>query len=438
MYTRIFGLLFILFVCKNSSVGQPHTIPTTDYNFSSTDIDVNGWYLNPKWNTQLNNPAALPNPWTCQSPGLLPTFCRTQYYWIDKNEAKCPSTAFQDVWFPGHINLAGATFEGTITWDSHSGNDDDYNINLYPNGQAGLTAANPDHIEMEFDSDETIDHFHTSWWNDFHKAVDNGSSAAHAMIDAKRCIAFGIFGLDCAHNCASELHPVMALAIETDGHSNSNKWAIFVRNWGNEGYCSSGSEVLDPSIKLFTFKIKHPGAKNVTVTNSEFLCRGKGGSGPYVQLVPNEGALVTFELPSADKRERINGVLELKWETAVIKNVIIPPVADTTKKKLLSNREKLKDYEGFAAYLKKNMTAEQKKIYAVNKPQPKMYFDSVQVPKLITHVPLKEKLLTGKTIYNTPDKQREQKEMAESNALLKAYNGKLPVIIKPFKQLMKK
>ncbi len=67
-----------------------------------------------------------------------------------------------------------------------------------------------------------------------------------------------------------------------------------------------------------------------------------------------------------------------------------------------------------------------------------MYFDSVAVPKVLSHIQLKEKLLTGKAIYNTPDKQREQKEMVELNALLKAYNCRLPVIIKPFKQITKK
>ena len=421
------GLSTLLLVSKIAAQ-NPHTEPTTDYNIVANQFDVNGWDYNPKWMTQTLSPSSLPNPYTCNKQGSLPTpvVCTTQHFWIDKSGSKCPDNPFQSVWFPGHINFVGATFEGSIDWSSHSGNDDDYNIALFPDDQSGLTAVNPDHIEMEFDSDETIDHFHTSWWKDFHAAVDDGDDEAHKMLFGKRCIAFGIFGLDCAHDCASELHPVLALAIEVDKHSNSNTWAIFVRNWGNEGYCSSGLEVLDPSINTYSFKINKPGATKVTVTNSEFLCRGLGGWGPDVQLIPNEGAIITFGFPPPDSRERINGVLTLKWEVSKLKTPL--PVSNKKIISVITHRPEEKEYfEEKNEILKKRMTKPQKLIYSRYKPRREIYFDEVPAKKpapqflLNTH-----KNNNGQLAYNIPSKEREVKESSEQNAILKAFNGKIP------------
>jgi hypothetical protein len=179
-------------------------------------------------------------------------------------------------------------------------------------------------MHMEFDSDETIDHFNTPWWNSFHSAVDApGSSQAHAAIDNHRMIAIGLLGLDCAHSCSSELHPLFALAIQTadSPDPNDDTWAIFVRNWGNEGYCSSGLETLDRRTVTMVIPAP-PHANGVSMgPGTQFLfgpddmssLEKAAVSGPFLDFDPAQGALVTFTLPPPDSGARINGEIHLRW-----------------------------------------------------------------------------------------------------------------------------
>ncbi len=167
-----------------------------------------------------------------------------------------------------------ATWQGPVTWDGHSspGTDDDYNVNVVPPAAEGLTISSEGHIHSEFDSDETIDHFRTPWWNSFHDAVDRDDASARAMIDGKLAIVVGLTGLDCEHGCATELHPVYALAIHVNDNPLDDTWAIFVRNWGNEGYCSQYQHPLD------TNRIAFP--------HSSCLC--DRGTGQYGLNLPDE------------------------------------------------------------------------------------------------------------------------------------------------------
>ena len=50
--------------------------------------------------------------------------------------------------------------------------DDDYTLFLYPSNGGLLTSLHPEYIEVEFDSDEAIDHFGSQWWNTFHTEID--------------------------------------------------------------------------------------------------------------------------------------------------------------------------------------------------------------------------------------------------------------------------
>jgi hypothetical protein len=134
------------------------------------------------------------------------------------------------------------TCEGYIRWSSKSApepfGDDDYNFYLFTPAGAGAsrrTDGNDGGIQVEFDSDETIDHFHTTWWDQFHHDVDNGNGR---VIDGKRSIVTALWGLDLQHEGQSELHPAFAMAILVNDNPNDDRWAMFVRTWGNEGWCS--------------------------------------------------------------------------------------------------------------------------------------------------------------------------------------------------------
>ncbi len=262
----------------------------------------------------------------------------------------------------GHVNWGAATYEGRLTWEGHSlespGGDHDYELRLFPPGGAGLTSGE-ESIELEFDSRETIDAFphKTPWWDALHQDVHRAdvalaaySAAAltptdpllnyrrqeaeqavgvvQAKINNRPAIAIGLFGLDCGHSCSPELHPVYALAINVDDNPSRDVWAIFVRNWGNEGYCSHFDHPLNR--QSITFFLRRPGATSVSIRNETAFYPNweGGGAGPFVELVPNEGARVTFYLPEPDARGLINGELHLQWavnQAVVVTRVPRPP-----------------------------------------------------------------------------------------------------------------
>jgi hypothetical protein len=424
----LFGTLSVFYgsVCYS----QTH-LP---YDFVVVTTDSNGWPLNPLWGAQVPSVTSLPNWLSCPGQEPWKSTCTSSSNWSDKSEVKCPDTVFQHVPYPGHINFAGAVLTGTVSWADHSGDDDDYNLDFIPDGGGGLTTTNPQSIRLEFDSDETIDHFHTSWWSEFHKAVDNSSADAKALIDGKRAIAFGVVGLDCAHDCSNELHPVFALAIEVNPDPQDNQWAIFVRNWGDEGYCSSGSEVLDDSISQFTFMLPHPWASNVVLTQAEFLSRGLGGTGPAVELVPGKGASVTFGFPVASKRERINGILHLTWavkipplEAAVVHR---PPVKASTEvipHRFPAQATTMKEPEEIVGSWIERMTPQQRVTYERLRPKRDLSQDSVSLPRAaLRPVVLKTTLQTA--VRPTPDPARDARDAQALQAVKTAYKGKLPEV----------
>jgi hypothetical protein len=382
-------------------------------------LDINGWPLNPKWGAQTGTSPALPDPYKC--PGLEPWgmgLCTSSRSWTDASSSKCPDTIFKHVWFPGHVNFTGATFTGPIEWLDHSSDDDDYNLIMGTPNAAGLTNSNPGGLQLEFDSDETIDHFHTSWWQAFHDAVDRGQDDARAMLHGKDAIAFGVFGLDCAHNCSSELHPVLALAIHLGGTQDDDAWAFFVRNWGNEGYCSSGSETLADSINEFTFTLPWPGATAVEEVSREFLCRGLGGAGPRVDLIPKQGAAVTFGFPKASLRERINGVLHLRWTG--------PPASKKPSPAILAAALKpdRKETESRAWVLINQMNPMQRKLYERFRPVSDKSVDSVAPLKLTRNIGKATK--RKRDIEHVPDAARDARDRKQMEAIRRAYGGHLP------------
>jgi hypothetical protein len=234
----------------------------------------------------------------------------------------------------GHVNWAAGTYVGRIKWETHStpGTDDDYNFDFYPAGGAGLTSVR-DNLEVEFDSDETIDHFNTPWWNTLHHAVDNSDDNAvnNALFKepdgsiGRYAIVTGLIGLEMCHAGNNELHPAWAVAIRVkDDDPSDEVWAMFVRRSGNEGFCSGSQHyVTDLPNDAYTFRLPwRPGATGVNVGSATtFLAASSGASGPNVQSAQNQGLLVSFTLPTPQfvagicaNCNRINGELHLNWQ----------------------------------------------------------------------------------------------------------------------------
>jgi hypothetical protein len=319
---RNVGNAFVVITITHGTNGGGHSSAPFDLVF--TETDANAFPSDAEWAWQRDHTGAFPDADT-QCFALPNNFsnpaCTTQSPSIDIpsgwNATWCAVGAAHSI--HGHLNWMPATWQGSITWDGHSspGSDDDYNINLTPADGHGLTVSSQGFIHSEFDSDETIDHFRTPWWTAFHAAVDNGDANARAMIDGKTAIITGLTGLDCEHGCATEMHPVYAIAIHVNSDPLDDTWAIFVRNWGDEGYCSQDQHPLDTS--RIAFLIPHAAASAVQLNvATTFLTNNSQVSGPALSLVRGEGAIVEFNLPSPDAGARVNGELHLQWTTGPV------------------------------------------------------------------------------------------------------------------------
>lgn len=308
--------------------------------------DDNLMWLNPKWGWQLTRkfgaPDYYPDPdklgrnWATLTD--QPVWTETGWFWCGP-----------------HVNWGGVTYAGSLKWSSHSapGTDDDYNFWLFPDEGAGATVrpGNDGGIQLEFDSDETIDQFHTSWWNEFHDAVDHDEAKARQMVDGKYAIASGVMGLDCAHSCGSEVHPVWALAIHVKDDPSDDTWAMFARNWGNEGFCGHNQQVVDfnevaPGRFEYVFRLPwRPGAAAVQVVAEEFLMR-VSTEGPYITPEPGKGVRVAWILPHHSQRDRVNGTLRLKWTSApTTYSLQTAPAAGTGGSLLAARASGIKDAE---------------------------------------------------------------------------------------------
>ena len=299
-------------------------------------VDDNGIPFNPKWGWQLvrkqtdpdyypDIPKIAPKTSTNSCFGATTGVERDYSQATDQPISKC----YGLFGCGPHVNWDPVTYEGFLKWSSKSdvGKDDEYNFYLFAPEGAGSTARTDGNVggtQLEFDSDETIDHFHTPWWDSFHKAVDKGGdyALAHYMVDGRYTIATGLWGLDCGHeNCQSEVHPVWSIAIHVKDNPDDDVWAMFARNWGNEGYCGSGYlgkkkwyvyYAMEGNKYVFKFRLPwRPGASSVHWTDN-FLKRNDISMD--ISPIPNEAVLVSFFMPDPDQEDRINGEIHFTWE----------------------------------------------------------------------------------------------------------------------------
>jgi len=339
-----------------------------DFNLEWGAVDLGGFPVNPRWRWQRDNPGV-------PSASLCHFFSKTVT--VNNVSIKVPDFAdctdqtdmshvdTPDGWngficgfessdgFHGHLNWFGTTFKGGLGWGDHN-IDDDYYMSLATDGDPAL--LNDRHaLHTEFDSDETIDNFDTPWWNGFHNAVDGSETAAAELrfcqnnttfpcppnivqalqtaIDLPRtmfkkadgsqveAIMTGMFGVDCEHDgCKSELHPVWTVAAHVKDDPEDDVWAIFVRNTGDEGYCSR--KIWKGDFTRYTFHLDwRPGMNVVQVLwgiNQTVFEGTAGTSGPEITFTPGQGVDVTFTLPPPSESPLIDGELHLQWHGQII------------------------------------------------------------------------------------------------------------------------
>lgn len=264
---------------------SPHSKPFDLVWDMASDEDENGLPMNPQWNFAIENwhpKVDLPhwNPAVGQGeqphfiplcgrafpsqavgnykvdPGILGQICTSMSYdfdWRPSGGGLCGGDPF-----PGHMNFGIATFQGSVTWDSYSGPwpyDNDWSFSMVPRNGAGLAGANDGTdpaaaLHLEFDAMEVpLPLF--PFWKDLLTPLiplpdpnsTIGSVFAGPDWSGLEGVAIGVIGLDGVHGANTELHPLYAIAVRLEQAQQQpgvvrEKWAFFLRNFGDEGNCS--------------------------------------------------------------------------------------------------------------------------------------------------------------------------------------------------------
>ncbi len=316
---------FVELTITDSSVGSTQT-QARDYDFNwNKTLDSNLLPLNPTWSKPLplSDPKCIFAATPCSSQITGPDIPRVP-------KAQICSLGHDGV-KNGHQNWFSGTYEGWLGWEGNSAFDDDYDFAFLTRNYAGATCSNFANfggaLHIEFDASETVDHFSTPWWEEFRKAVtpwwkapvtSNPLAAAAAKVDGSYAIVTGLVGLDCVHGCYTELHPVYAMAIRVKEKTTATEdfWAMFVRNWGGEGFCSRDNHYLDLYGNTYTFMLPwRNGATSVEFDPTQFFANNASAqlSPPDIVPIPGVGVRVTFTLPPPEAGVRVAGELHLKW-----------------------------------------------------------------------------------------------------------------------------
>src|SRR5580704_1326918 len=292
-----------------------------------TDCDLNGFPMNPRWRYQVTNGSVPPPPTTLCPAALQQVQSGQGTVIVIVFPPSCiswPVSYDSGFWCGPHVNFFAATYQGPVDWwlKSTVGTDDDYNYRMFPKNNEGLVGLHPstDGMEIEFDSDETIDHFSSPLWTKFHQLVDNDNAAAQALIKGKTAVVTSLLGFDCGHPaCASEEHPAYAMAVDIDNSNLSDdQWGVFARNWGDEGLCSSNEHNL-PGSDLKVLIPWLPGASAVAVLpDTQFYPFANSGSNatvpsPQITVATGQGILLDFTLPDPSTQLGIEGEVHLQW-----------------------------------------------------------------------------------------------------------------------------
>jgi hypothetical protein len=165
--------------------------------------------------------------------------------------------------------------------------------------------------------------FQTKAWRDFDD--DASSFDSHDMkkwLDPKHhenspfAVVTGLFNLDCEHDCRSELHPLYALAVETDPSTDDNTWAILVRNWGNGGSCSGFNQQLQLPGNQFQILLPNSAGKPTVLwgkDETEFAVSNPSIQFPTLSYISGTGLVLTFSLPDPNQGALVELALHLRW-----------------------------------------------------------------------------------------------------------------------------
>jgi len=452
------GAAWVTLTVTHNAAPPPPTGEVAPFDLFWSQVDSNWIPFQAVWGESINHrlnptdhPSALPGDSICATPWLLP--CTTQAPSIDT--ASWPNTWVSCDWLggplTGHANWGPGTYQGTLRWESKSaaGADDDYSINMTTQDNAGATDGRSEGYHIEFDSDETVDNFNSTWWNGFHKLVDDEEASAADEIKDHFALVTGLVDLDCAHPCSGELHPVYALFLKINGDPGDETWEFFVRNWGNEGGCASDDhQLLLDNNKYIVVLPWFPGASSVKPGDYEIDTNDNSATvtGPIV--VPNVGVEYDFQLPSPDKQPLIDGTLHLTWTTSTPgRRLVAPPVratssitigATTGVKPVTRHLLTAVSFGGARDEMLPPMTDSQRRVYlahlpaAIRRPDSrKMTLSGARTLAIADWRMMRTRAVhrTVPGVRSVIDAAKQKRDLARYNALLAAFGGRIPGIV---------
>jgi hypothetical protein len=406
------------------------TGPPYNLSYSGAWDGYNGLSLNPKWLSQAGG-LGPPSPSMCGSHPWEPP-CSTQSPQIND-----PGThTFTDLICSeggglthGHANWRAAVYTGPIYWEDKSLNsqDDDYNLNLFPQDGAGSAATDGGRIHIEFDSEETVDHFSSPWWQEFHAAVDDSDTKAQAMIDGKYAIVIGVMGLDFVHGPGgAELHPAFAMAVHVKDDPNDDEWAVFARNWGNEGFCSNGQWVVLNTQTLYV-ELPRPSANGFTVLpQTSIFALQNNGSAKILSLQNGSVATLQFNLPKPTQQQQLyDGDIHLRWSASTTATTPAQPIPCNEGRATGS----IADVEATLGALVQNMTPQQRTLFEQALPS-----RSPALPSQVTISPTRQEKLPN--LYPPPSDAHAPTDPAPPDLQMLPYPGHMDLQEQSLQALM--
>jgi hypothetical protein len=322
----------------------PAYVPATgkDFDLTWSNTDANHSPEDPEWAPQQQAPANVPpvknSPCDQSSKQPYDAQCSDQSGKLVQDTGRgltgLACNLFGDSSsINGHVDWTVASVHGSLGFLNFA-DDWDYNLLLLPDSDAGLTGNNnvlpngsQKYIEVEFDSRELEDRFRTQWWRDFASLARAGAQAGdftavdghlHSGSGYAYGSIYGLFGLDCEHGCRSEFHPAYAVAVQVDESKDSNLWAIFARNSGDQGFCSHLDHRLDLGGQamqvLLPYKSsKPPSAIAIKESATSAAPETPGQWCPRFTFSADQGEVVEIPLPPPDAEGLTEVVVQFSW-----------------------------------------------------------------------------------------------------------------------------
>jgi hypothetical protein len=425
-------------------------------------LDANGLDFYPEWGWQVNgglitnqgvyDKSCFPD---CTSQTTSSDF--PDFSFLGKLKNWLPNVCGDRTGLSGHRNWFDVTYTGHVFWVHHAGTyagDDDYNMRLETTklhrDPAGTSFYNGPSFEdgglanilLEFDSDETIDHFDQSpYWQNLHQTVDdcfffdcsNDSGAAN-IINGHDAVVLGLMGADEEHDGHIEIHPVHVLAIRENDPASPNlasdRWAFFARNWGDEGECSSSQHYLLTNKISLQLPPPMPFLVPPKATlNSGAQVFGNSADTTFGFYSGLEGTFLTFNLPAGNQQGFLFGEVDLNWNgqgmmrPRISSEPAAPRVLPRPVREVIPG-----DAEGLLADIGANMTAAQQQlakdlVNMLRTPKPPIVTTLV-TPQILGTPPQRPTSIPG--VAQELATAKLDRDFAQTQAFCAATGGSLP------------